>query len=127
MSQHHEIIEADKVYLEEVGMRGILQQFVADAMESHPINVYEYMMTWAAARRGSAVSPKGAAQAGAEEEEYPVEEEAAHAQATPAADKQASPHSPPSQHHTPSDAQAAKRHSTVAHDAPEANQEEEEL
>ncbi|GET89539.1 hypothetical protein, conserved [Leishmania tarentolae] len=47
MNQYNEIIEADKAYLEEVGMRTILQQFVADAMESRPGNVYEYMMMWA--------------------------------------------------------------------------------
>lgn len=48
MSEYHEVIEEDKAYLEEVGMRSLLQQFVADAMEDHPENVYEYMASWAA-------------------------------------------------------------------------------
>ncbi|CAC9497135.1 conserved hypothetical protein [Leishmania infantum JPCM5] len=56
MNQYHEIIEADKAYLEEVGMRNILQQFVADAMESRPGNVYVYMITWATKIQASSIS-----------------------------------------------------------------------
>jgi hypothetical protein len=47
MSEYHEILEADRAYLHEVEMRTILQEFVADAMEDRPANVYEYMASWA--------------------------------------------------------------------------------
>ncbi|KAG5476203.1 hypothetical protein LSCM4_05163 [Leishmania orientalis] len=61
MNQYDEIMEADKVYLEKVGMQDVLQQFVADTMETHPDNIYEYMMTWATRRRTPSVAlPKGA-------------------------------------------------------------------
>ncbi|KAG5476759.1 hypothetical protein CUR178_03933 [Leishmania enriettii] len=61
MSQYDEIMEADKIYLEKVGMQDVLQQFVADTMETRPDNIYEYMMTWATRRRApSAALPKGA-------------------------------------------------------------------
>ncbi|CAG9576500.1 conserved hypothetical protein [Leishmania major strain Friedlin] len=72
MNQCHEIIEADKAYLEEVGMRNILQQFVADAMESRPGNVYEYMMTWATKVQESSISLLKGIGHSSEEEEDPA-------------------------------------------------------
>ncbi|KPA81951.1 hypothetical protein ABB37_03141 [Leptomonas pyrrhocoris] len=47
MNDFHKILEEDKAYLEKVGMRSILQEFVTDTMEDHPANVYEYMAAWA--------------------------------------------------------------------------------
>lgn len=73
MSEYHEIIEEDKAYLQEVGMRSILQEFVADSMEDHPENVYEYMAAWATKKTAShhAAAEKAEDDAG---DEYPVEE-----------------------------------------------------
>ncbi|CBZ27997.1 conserved hypothetical protein [Leishmania mexicana MHOM/GT/2001/U1103] len=70
MNQYQEIIEADKAYLEEVGMRDILQQLVADVMESRPSNVYEYMITWATKIQASSISLlKGVGDSSEEEED----------------------------------------------------------
>ncbi|AIN99284.1 hypothetical protein LPMP_261720 [Leishmania panamensis] len=120
MSAYHEIIEADKVYLEEVGMRDILQQFVADAMESHPVNVYEYMITWATKRQASSIpSPKGVAHRG-DEEKCPIggeeEEEGAAAKTQAEEEPGARDHE---QHHfssnksSPSGAHSLNRASSV--------------
>ncbi|CAJ1027237.1 hypothetical protein, conserved [Leishmania lindenbergi] len=118
MSAYNKIIEADKVYLEEVGMRDILQQFVADAMESHPINVYEYMITWATKRQASSIpSPKGVAHSD-DEEKCPIGEEEEGAAAKTQAEEEpgASDHE---QHHfssnksSPSGAHSLNRASSV--------------
>lgn len=95
MSEYHEVLEEDKAYLEEVGMRTLLQQFVADAMEDHPANVYEYMALWAAKKAASeSAADEGAADNAAEA--YPVEgspEGAAHsADAVSGPDSSLHPH-----------------------------------
>ncbi|KAG5501938.1 hypothetical protein JKF63_04208 [Porcisia hertigi] len=56
MSEYLEIIEADKAYLEKVGMRDVLEEFLADALKSNPANIYEYMMTWATKRQASSTA-----------------------------------------------------------------------
>ncbi|KAG5499623.1 hypothetical protein JIQ42_05098 [Leishmania sp. Namibia] len=75
MNQYDEIMEADKIYLEKVGMQEVLQQFVADTMETHPDNIYEYMMTWATMRRTPSAALAKRADVNRDVGEYPVPKE----------------------------------------------------
>lgn len=86
MSDYHQILEEDKVYLNEVGMRSILQEFVADAMGERPADVYEYMAAWAEKKEANRHNAKE--EVAEEAGEYPVEEsprDAAHSNAEPSA------------------------------------------
>ncbi|KPI88623.1 hypothetical protein ABL78_2291 [Leptomonas seymouri] len=75
MSEFQEILEEDKAYLERIDMRSILQGLVADAMTDRPIDVFEYMGSWAAGKMASRLAANGEVAEKAAKS-YPTEESA---------------------------------------------------